>query len=143
MSTDDSFTAFLRDSFDVLRRETPDLHVLLCRRLDGAEVELRVGGEAIALSFAEENVAFHEPAPRTETPGPPAASVEVVTTRAAILDLIDAEMGMLDSVLAERLSMRGALADLVRFHEGLTIYLHGAMRAPSFRDILGRFRDAA
>ncbi len=63
------------------------------------------------------------------------------TTRAVILDLVDARAGLVEAILDDRLGLRGALPELARFHDGLMLYLHGAMRAPSFPGLLRRYRD--
>jgi len=136
-STETSFAAFLRESFDVLRAEMPDLHALMCQRLAPSRVELRVGDELVGLAFSENDVVFRLGAPRANARS---ADIEVRTTRQTILELVDAETTMLDSVTAETLFFGGALGELARFYDGLMIYLHGAMRAPSFPNILRRFR---
>jgi hypothetical protein len=72
-----------------------------------------------------------------------APAIDVRTTRATVLALIDAELSLVDAVLADHLSLRGALPDLLAFHEGLTTYVHGAVRAPSFPALLAAYRRPA
>jgi hypothetical protein len=134
VSTEYCFADFLRESFDALRRELPEVHGVMCGCLAEREVELRVGEEIVSLAFTATDVELRPSC------GAPAAAVR--TSRAGILDLIDARSTLLDSVLAGRLELAGTLDELARFHDGLMAYLHGAMRAPSFRSILRRFRDA-
>lgn len=142
MSTERSFASFLDQSFDALRRQIPELHERMCQVLAPRDVELRIGDEVVALRFAPDDVAFVSPAAIGDDASAPRAAIEVVTARPVILALIDAETTILDAVLDERLGLRGSLEDLVRFHDGLRYYLHGAMRAPAFRDILERYRHA-
>jgi hypothetical protein len=127
-----TFASFLAESFALLRREADDVHGTLCRRLEGRTVAIRVDGEAVAVRFD---------AIRADVLGShPSAEIEVSTTRAAILDVLAGDLNLLDAVLADRLVLRGAPAALLAFHDGLLLYVHGAVRAPSFPSLLRRFR---
>jgi hypothetical protein len=129
---DRGFAAFLDASFAALRRELPDLHGELCAALAPREVALAVDRELVALRFERSHARL--------LPEPRRPAVEVHTSRAAILALVDAEETLLEAVLGDRLSLRGSPADLLTFHDGLMLYLHGAVRAPSFPGLLRAFR---
>ncbi len=71
------------------------------------------------------------------------AHVELQTDRPTIFALIDGVLGLQSAVQADRLRLRGGPDDVIRFHEGLMLWLHGAVRSPSFPGLLREFRDAA
>lgn len=127
-----AFADFLRTSLGAIRRESPDAFAAMCRRLAPREVRLAVDGEELAVRFTPEDVAM--------LAAPCRPVVEFVTSRAAILDVIDARHSLLSAVLAETLVLRGALDDLLAFHDGLIAYAQGAVRSPSLPRLLERFR---
>lgn len=73
-------------------------------------------------------------------PGPGPASVTVETSRRAILDLVDDRLTVAQAVDAGAVAVSGTLADLAVLHEGLRVYVQGAVRSPSLPGILERFR---
>ncbi len=129
------FRDFLADSFVALRREMPPAYVALCRCLARREVVLTVDGESVPVEFERERAVL--------LPAAVAPVIDVRTTRAAILDLVDAHLRLDDAVMTDRLHLRGSPDDLLRFHDGLLAYLHGALRAPSFARLLQSFRAAS
>jgi hypothetical protein len=126
------FADFLDDSFAALRDEVPEIHAEMCRRLAPREVGLVVDHEVVAIAFTRDDAVFLSERRRPV--------VDVRTTGRAILDLIDARSTLRESVLDERLELRGGPDDLLAFHEGLMAYLHGGVRAPSFPRLLRAFR---
>lgn len=127
-----SFAFFLGRSLDALARELPAIYLTMCATLAPREVSIRVDGELVSVLCGADQARL------LAVPEQPA--VEVVTSRAAIVDLIDARSTLVESVLADRVRLRGKLDDLVAFHDGLIVYLHGAVRGPSFPDLLRQFR---
>jgi len=126
-----SFVAFLERSFDALRTELPAVCAQLCHTLAHRDVAIQVGDEHTTACFAG-GVTLRRGSDR--------AAIEVITTRRTISALIDGTSTLLDAVLSDALLLRGNPADLLTFHDGLMIYLHGAMRAPSFPSLLRDFR---
>ena len=123
----------LARSFTVLAREQPEAHARLCQQLGGLALELRVDGERFAAGFSAEgawvqDVEGNEP-------------VRVATRGGAILDLLDARLTLADAVLSDAVEVVGPVDILVRLHEGLGVYLHGAVRSPGFAGLLQRLRD--
>jgi hypothetical protein len=47
------------------------------------------------------------------------------------------------AVLSDVHVLRGRPADVLAFHDGLAAYVHGGVRAPSFRRLLVEFRAGA
>ncbi len=127
-----SFASFLDRSLDALERELPAIYRAMCVTLAPREVSIAVGGEVVSVLCSADEARL------IATPVQPA--VEVRTSREAIVDLVDARSTLVASVLGDRVELRGKLDDLVAFHDGLHIYLHGAVRAPSFPDLLRQFR---
>jgi hypothetical protein len=129
------FGRFLERSFALLRAARPDIYAECCRRLAPRRVRLRVDGRVLHLRFSAAEAVFGDDAPRDTR-----VAIDVDTTTAAILQVIDAEASLLDAVLDGRLELRGGVDDLLAFHDGLMTYVHGAVRAPSFPRLLRDFR---
>jgi hypothetical protein len=130
-----AFGAFLEESLELLQTEIPVAYRAMCAALAGRAVTITVGGDAARLVFDDAGVAFR----RNEGP----ADVCVRTTRRTILDLVAARLTLLDAALADRLELVGSPDDVIVFHDGLMAYLHGAVRAPSFPALLGRYARGA
>jgi len=132
-AADDRFRTFLARSFDALRCEVPEAYARMCRRLVARRVDLRVDDEHVAVVFARDQA-------RIVAEASPCA-VEVRTSRTAVLRVIDARDTLMSAVLADRLVLRGAPRDVLAFHDGLMAYVHGAVRARSFPELLRQFRQ--
>lgn len=125
------FSAFLVESLQIIRAERGDIYIRLCAKLAPRLVRVRVGDEVTTLAFAADEV-------RPVIRGAP--SVDIESDRTTILAVIDGESTLADAVLAERLKLRGACEDLLAFHDGFLLYVHGAVRAPSLPQLLRDFR---
>lgn len=129
------FADALRTSLALLRRECPTAWRRMCARLGRRALTIRVDGVAV-------DVAGHHV--HVEVGAPAQPIVEVETSRAAIVALADGRDDLLDALLAERVVIRGGVADVHALYEGLVDYVRGAIRSPSFPQLLARFRgDAA
>jgi hypothetical protein len=126
------FAAFLARAFSTLEREMPTAYRAMCARLARHPVLLHVDTESVALVFTATHARFvaSVPAPR----------VLVRTSRATILAVLDAEATLMDAVLDERLRLWGGTDDLLTFHDALMLFVHGAVRAPSFSALLRAYR---
>ena len=122
-------------SFTALRGEVPSAYAAMCGRLSPRRLVLRVDGETIGLRFERTEAAF---VPAAKHP-----AVELETSRRTILDMIDGRHTLVTAVLADEMCLRGSPADVLAFHDGLTAYLHGGVRAPSFRPLLAEFRSGS
>jgi hypothetical protein len=127
-----SFAAFLATSFELLQEEMPDVYGLMCQRLAPRRLILNVDRESVALTFSHERVRFIE-VPQT-------AAVYVSTTSRTVLRVIEAETNLTEAVLDDELYVRAQLDDLVAFHDALLAYVHGAVRTPSFPQLLHEYR---
>lgn len=127
------FARSLGRSLAALRSELPWIYARLCHELAPREVAITVDGERVSVAAGREELAV------LEAPRDPA--VRAVTSRRAILDLIDARLTLPQAVWDGHVELYGAVPDLAAFHDGLMIYLHGAVRAPSFPALLRSFRE--
>lgn len=134
--TTDSVATLLIASFEALAAELPAAHARMCARLDGRALALRIDDERILVTFAEGSGAVRSLADDEE----PAADVRVVTSRRAILDVLDARRSLAEAVLADEVEVIGDLARLTEAQEGLLTYVHGGVRCPSFPALVERFR---
>lgn len=126
------FARFLAESLDLLATEVAPFQERLAAVFAGREINVAVDGDAVGLVARAGRVRV----------GMPSAvpHVELTSDTSSILAVLDGELTLADAVLADRLVVRGALPDVVAFHDGLATYVHGAVRAPSFADLLRRFR---
>jgi len=129
---DGHFTEFLCRSFETLEGEMPHIYTELCGRLAGRKVSLQVEKERVGLLFGAGRVRMY--------PGGLTAEIALNTSCETILALVDAELTLLEALLRGDIHLLGGPADVAAFHDGLMLYLHGAVRAPSFPALLRRFR---
>jgi hypothetical protein len=69
------------------------------------------------------------------------ADVRIRTSREAVLEVLDAAVGLPQAVEMDRVQVRGELDDVVRAHDALIAYAHAAVRAPSQPGLLTALRD--
>lgn len=129
---DGGFGEFLARSFELLACEAREARNLLCGTLAGCDVHIWVDGEPVRLEF--------EPSTIRLSGARGSACIEVRTSRAAILALLDDRISLDQAILRDALELRGRPADLLRFYDGLIAYVHGAVRAPSFPRLFDAFR---
>jgi hypothetical protein len=112
--------ALLRRSVEALETGVPDSYRLLLAELGPLVVELEVDGEVFSLRGGD----------RLRVSGGAArsAGARIVTSRATILDLIDARVGFGEAVEKGEVSVRGSLDDVQRAHNSLLAYVHAAVR---------------
>jgi hypothetical protein len=125
-----SFEDFLLRSLRLLASEKPHVHAAMCTMLDGKELELSIDGARVVLRFTPEIAVMD--ASR-------APHIRLESDRAAVLAVLDG-LCLEEAVETERITLRGAIDDLVLFHDALLTYLHGAVRCPSFPRLLDEYR---
>jgi hypothetical protein len=130
---DGSFARFLERSFALLAAECPLAHARMCALLAPRRIRAQVDGEVVPVRFTRE-------APELEGDAGAAATVEVRASHRAILDLLDGKTTLIEAVEEGALFLRGAPADLAAFHDGFLAYVHGAVRAWSFPELLREYR---
>jgi hypothetical protein len=125
-------SSLLRRSVEHLEYEVPDSYRLVLDKLGPMVVALDVDGELFSLRGGHrlEVCDGAEEAPSTR----------IATTRTAILDVLDAKVGLAEAVEAGTVAVRGSLDDVQRAHDTLLAYVHAAVRAPSQPGLLAALR---
>lgn len=124
----------LAESFAILEHEVPDAYEMMCDRLDGYRVGIRVDDEQFVAEFADGRARVLQ---NVES-----SYVQIATSRAAILAVLDGEVSLLNSVLGDEVQAKASLDDLITVNSGLAMYVKGAVRCPSFPALVERLRGA-
>jgi hypothetical protein len=124
----------LEESFAVLAREQPPASARLHACLEGLSVALRVGAEHFAVGFTGRGARLRE------VDGGERAQVS--TSQRTLLEVLDGQQSLAEAVLADAVEVVGPLEILLRLHEGLLLYVHGAVRCPGFPLLLRRLRTS-
>jgi hypothetical protein len=124
--------AYVDRSLAILRRECPTAYLAVCGRLAFATVELRVDHELVRLAFRPRVAEL-----RQELADP---DVRLQTTRATILEVLDAKVTLEQAVRSGAVLLWGSSHDLARCNDALLDYVRGAVRCPSLPALLDRFR---
>lgn len=125
-------SSLLRRSVEHLADEVPDSYRLVLERLGPLVVELDVDGELFSLRGGH-RLEVADGAAGT-------AGTRVATSRAAIVDVLDAKVGLGQAVEAGTVAVRGSLDDVQRAQNTLLAYVHAAVRAPSQPGLLAALR---
>jgi hypothetical protein len=129
--TDQPFSSFLKRSLDVLAREAPRAASALCEQLSKIALRVSVDGERMSLVVVRGRLRVYAVQDVGDT--------FLSTRRATLVALLDGRQSLLDAVLDGSLELRGAVADLLVVDEALLTYFHGAVRSPSFPELLREF----
>lgn len=128
-------SSLLRRSIAHLRDEVPQSYRVLVATLGSLVVQLDVDGEVFALRGGDRL--------RVSNGTAPGAGVRIATSRLAVLELIDARVGLGEAVEAGMVRVHGSLDDVQRVHEALQAYVHAAVRASSQPALLSQLRAAS
>jgi hypothetical protein len=124
-----TFESFLTRSLTLLEREKPEVFTRMCSMLADKELDFRIDGAPVVLRFRPGvEIARTAVAPH----------IRLTSDRETILGVLDG-LSLEDAIAQERISLAGSLEDLVLFHDALLTYLHGAVRAPSFPQLLAEY----
>lgn len=132
---DHSLRTFIRTSLQILRREHTGAFAAMIHALGRGRLYLKVDDEAVLLRFGRGTPQVWSARPRDRRP--PA----VLTSRRAILRLVDGGLTILDAVRHGDLEVLASPDDLLRLERSLSFYLRGAVRCPSFPELLQQFRE--
>ncbi|HEV7855231.1 MAG TPA: SCP-2 sterol transfer family protein [Mycobacterium sp.] len=125
-------SSLLRQSVEHLADEVPDSYRLVLDRLGPMVVELEIDGELLSLRGGQR---LHVSDGAADTAG-----TRIATSRAAILDVLDARIGLAEAVEAGAVAVLGSLDDVQRAHDTMLAYVHAAIRAPSQPGLLAALR---
>jgi hypothetical protein len=126
-------STLLRRSVQHLEDEVPDSYRLVVAELGPMVVELDVDGEVFSLRGGD-RLQVSDGAAQM-------AGARILTSRVAILDLLDAKLGLGTAVEAGAINVRGSLDDIQRAHDTMLAYVHAAVRAPSQPGLLSELRS--
>jgi hypothetical protein len=129
--TSATFRTFLERSLRLLELEAPHAAAALRARLGDLSLSLCVDREALVLKRVGEHLLV-------ATEGA-TIRAELCTSRRALRSLLNGERTLLDAVLQDQLTLQGPLADLLALDDCLQRYLQGAVRCPSFPELLATF----
>ena len=104
----------------------------MCDAAPGRRVRIDMDGERVDVAITGGEARVGLPAGQ--------AAVRVSTSRRATVALVDAETTLVAAVESGAIEIVATPDDVVAFHDALHGYLHGAVRAPSFPDLLRQFR---
>ncbi|KMO69764.1 SCP-2 sterol transfer family protein [Mycolicibacterium chubuense] len=125
-------SSLLRRSVDHLADEVPDSYRLTLESLGSLVVGLDVDGEQFSLRGEDRLVV---------TDGQPAsADVRITTSRAAIVNVLDAVVTLPGAIDAGAVTVVGSMDDVVCVHDTLRAYVHAAVRAPAQDELLDTLR---
>ena len=130
-----SFTTLIETSLDVMSHECPEAYQCACQVLDTHEVSLTIDSEIVSVRF------YSTYAEMLFIPQQPTAYL--MSTKSVLLDLVDANYTLEYAITHDLLHMRGKMDTLIRFYEALQLYIHGAVRCPSFPALLSDYRFRA
>ena len=129
------FFDFLSVSLDVIENEAPGSFHALAREVDGLLARLVADGDARIVCCDAARFAVVEDMSEPD--------IEVAFEREGILNLIDGKSTLEGAFYGEALRIRGDVEIVERFHEGLQLYLAGAIRSTSMPALLAQFRGSA
>jgi hypothetical protein len=133
------FREFLDEALYALRAELPWVWRALCAALHARAVDLAVDGELVRVRGDAEGLSVTP----LRAAGELTESVSLRTSRAVIVGLVEARDTFVDAVTHDRVTLRGGVDDLLAFHDALVVFLHGAVRCPSFSRLLDEFLASA
>ncbi|MCV7427941.1 SCP-2 sterol transfer family protein [Mycobacterium montefiorense] len=131
----ENISSLLRRSAEHLEHEVPDSYRLIVATLGPMVVELDVDDEVFSLRGGGRL--------QVSDGAAPTAGARIVTSRATILDLLDAKVGLSEAVETGTLSVHGSLDDVQCAHNSLLAYVHAAVRASSQPALLSELRAGA
>lgn len=130
---DAAFAGFVERALDAIRAEVPWAHDGLEHAIGGWTTLLVVDGEPAAVRTGSaggiEVAAEHN-----------ASDVVCTTSSRTIVDLIGGRATLLEAIESDRLSLVGGITALLAWHDMLDLFLHGAVRARAFGDLLSEFQ---
>lgn len=126
------FRAWVDRGLRALARELPSAHARMAAALGAREVSIVVDGDEAVVESNGARVWLRDEAL--------APCVALHTSRREVVALADAERSLVASVLLGETVLRGRVADLAAFHDGLVEFLRGAVRSPSFPGLMDAFR---
>jgi hypothetical protein len=127
-ATPGTFQRFLARSLEVLQRELPAGYADVATRLGRRAVKIDVDGERVCLTGDGTELSL------AAIPLHPAASARATAT--ALRSILEGRHTLDSAILADAITLQGALPQLAAFYETLHAYFNAAVRCPSFAQLL-------
>lgn len=135
-NTKSSVAGLLAESFAMLRDELPAAYERMCSRLSERAMEIRVDDERFLVQIGAGGARVRALGAEEDA----RKDASITTSTRAIQDVIEARRSLVEAVLTDEVQAVAPLDSLVEVLSGLTVYVHGAVRCPSFPRLLERFR---
>jgi hypothetical protein len=129
----ESVASLLRRSLDHVASDVPASYSHLLDELGPLVVAMDVDGELFSIRGGS-RLDVTDGTDRV-------AGARVVTSRRAVIGVLDAEMSLSEAVDAEHVAVLGSLDDVVRAYDALLAYAHAAVRAPSVPGLVAALRE--
>jgi hypothetical protein len=126
------FGRFMDESLALLADEGPRHLEAIARALGPVRIGFEIDAEDVV-------VLAPGPRPHVQRAAAP-ADVGVRTTSAVLLGIVDGDDSLGRAILEDRVAIRGRCDDVLACDDALRAWAHGAIRAPSFSELLNRFR---
>jgi len=126
---------FVENSFEILAREAPGSYERLSRTLAGHSMCVIDGRRRFRVEFDPGRVSC----------GPPAGdeSIAAAVDRRTILELVDGLLTLDDALREDRFVVKASPRLAAVVFDALSIYLRGAVRCPSFVNLLSELRSSS
>lgn len=129
-----AFSDYLASSLAQIGRDVPSVYAHIVRALGGRVIAIEVGGETVSV---------RETKGRLEVGGRGEAEVRAITSRGAIVALVDGRVTLEEAVLRGAVDLFGDVADLLAGLDALVGYVNGAARCPELLGLMDEFRRDA
>jgi hypothetical protein len=126
--------ALLARSFALLARAQPQAYDRCLLQLAGLAVALKIDAEHFTVAFTPAEVRLRAVDGQEY--------ITVGTSRQTILEVLDDRRTLAEAVISSAVEVIGPLELLLRAHEGLIRYVHGAVRCAGFPSLLQQLRSA-
>lgn len=127
-----SFLGFLARSLALLEAELPQVAGRVAEAVGPRNVSCVIGDERFTIQSDGRRLRLSRDLSEK-------CQVEIATTRAVIRALLEGETTLEDALWQERILLKGGLEDILAFNDGLHFYLCGAVRSPSFPDLMSDY----
>ncbi len=124
----------LARSFALLAREQPQTYGRFLLHLAGLTLALKIDAEHFTVAFTRAGVGLRAVDGQEH--------ITVRTCRQTILEVLDDQHTLAEAIISSAVEVVGPLEFLLRAHEGLICYVHGAVRCASFPPLLQHLRSA-
>jgi hypothetical protein len=136
VTNDNDFFQALAGALDALEAEVPIAHGAFCEFLQGLSISISMDGNE---RYLQTTLRRHELT--AESSAEPVLAV--VASRGALLALLEDRQSLVESVRSDAISLQGGAHDLMRLEEALFVFVRGAVRSRTCRELFARFSRPA